>query len=67
MIIDKLNITKEEYLGLSKKARLEIYEILLAHTKKCGPECEHLKRAMMIKYKDKGKLYPTKKYNIVKE
>ncbi|OMJ84151.1 hypothetical protein SteCoe_14776 [Stentor coeruleus] len=67
MIMNKLNITKEEYLGLSKKARLELFEILLAHNKKCGPDCEHLKRAMMIKYKDKGKLYPTKKYNIVKE
>lgn len=67
MIMSKLNITKEEYLGLSKKARLKIFEILLAHTKKCGSDCQHLKRAMMIKYKDKGKLYPTKKYNIVKE
>ncbi|OMJ75296.1 hypothetical protein SteCoe_25614 [Stentor coeruleus] len=66
-IMKKLNITKAEYLVLSKQARKEIYQILLLHTKKCGSECEHLKRAMMIRYKDKGLLYPTKKYTIVKE
>lgn len=66
-IMKKLSITKTEYLGLSKQTRREIYEILLLHTKKCGSECEHLKRAMMIRYKDKGLLYPTKKYTIVKQ
>ncbi|OMJ89319.1 hypothetical protein SteCoe_8522 [Stentor coeruleus] len=64
MILKKLNMTQAEYLGLSKKARMEIFEILLAHNNKCGSECEHLKRVMMIKYRDKGTLYPTKKYNI---
>jgi hypothetical protein len=60
-----LGISKEEYLSLSKKARLEIFLALLQHTKRCGADCEHLRRAMMIRYKDKGPLFPTKKYNIV--
>lgn len=64
-IMSILNLTKEEYLSLSKKARLEIYLSLLQHTTRCGADCEHLRRAMMIRYKDKGPLYPTKKYNIV--
>ncbi|OMJ91192.1 hypothetical protein SteCoe_6259 [Stentor coeruleus] len=64
IILKKLNMTRVEYLGLSKRARMEIFEILLAHNNKCGSECEHLRRVMMIKYRDKGTLYPTKKYNI---
>lgn len=67
MIMRILNLTQIEYLGLSKKARLEIFEVLLNHKGRCGTECEHLKRAMMIRYRDKGTLYPTKKLNIVKE
>lgn len=64
IILKKLNMTRTEYLSLSKKARVEIFEILLAHNNKCGSECEHLRRVMMIKYRNKGTLYPTKKYNI---
>ncbi|OMJ69379.1 hypothetical protein SteCoe_32907 [Stentor coeruleus] len=64
IIMQALNLTKEEYLALSKKARLEIYEALYEHREKCGSDCEHLRRAMLIKQKDRGPLYPTKKYNI---
>ena len=63
-IMGALKMTKEEYLQLSKKARIELYECLYEHKEKCGSECEHLKRAMMIRYKDKGLLLPMKKYNI---
>ena len=65
-IMKALNITKEEYSSLSKRARMELFECLFAHKEKCGAECEHLKRAMMIKLKDKGQLYPMKKLTIVK-
>lgn len=63
-IMNLLNITKDEYLALSKKVRLELYECLYEHKEKCGADCEHLRRAMMIKQKDRGVLFPTKKYNI---
>ena len=59
-----LNITREEYLALSKKVRVELYECLYEHREKCGADCEHLRRAMMIKQKERGTLFPTKKYNI---
>lgn len=63
-VIEWLKITKQEYLALSKKARLELFECLYEHKDKCGAECEHLKRAMLIRARDKGQLFPTKKYNI---
>ena len=63
-IMDILKITKEEYLQLSKKARMELFECLYEHKEKCGVDCEHLKRAMMIRMRDKGQLFPMKKYNI---
>lgn len=59
-----LGITKEEYLSFSKKTRLDIYICLLKHNKRCGIDCEHLRRAMMIRFKNKGPLFPLKKYNI---
>lgn len=64
IIMQALNLTKEEYLALSKRARLELYEALYEHREKCGSNCEHLRRAMLIKQKDRGQLFPTKKYNI---
>ncbi|OMJ93457.1 hypothetical protein SteCoe_3577 [Stentor coeruleus] len=64
VIMQALNITKEEYLALSKRARMELYEALYEHREKCGADCEHLKRAMLIRQKDRGLLFPTKKYNI---
>ena len=63
-IMNWLNLTKEEYLTLSKKARLELYECLYEHKDKCGADCEHLRRAMLIRQKERGTLFPTKKYNI---
>lgn len=63
-IMNWLNLTKEEYLALSKKARLELYECLYEHKDKCGADCEHLRRAMLIRQKERGTLFPTKKYNI---
>lgn len=63
-IISALGMTKQEYLSLSKKARIELFECLYEHRDKCGPECEHLKRAMNIRIREKGQLFPTKKYNI---
>ena len=63
-IIQWLSITKQEYLMLSKKARLELFECLYEHKERCGAECEHLKRAMLIRARDKGLIFPTKKYNI---
>lgn len=63
-IIEVLKMTKEEYLALSKRAKMDLYECLFEHKEKCGTECEHLKRAMLIRFKDKGQLFPMKKYNI---
>lgn len=63
-LMSLLNMTKDEYLALSKKARLDIYVCLLQHTKRCGANCSHLQRAMMIRYKNRGPLFPVKKYNI---
>ena len=63
-IMEVLKMTKEEYLALSKKTRMELFDCLFQHKEKCGADCEHLKRAMKIKYKDKGLVFPTKKYNI---
>jgi hypothetical protein len=63
-VLSALNMTKEEYLSLPAKIRLELYECLYEHKEKCGADCEHLKRAMMIRYKNRGVLYPTKKFNI---
>jgi hypothetical protein len=64
IIMQALNITKEEYLALSKRARMDLYEALYEHREKCGADCEHLKRAMLIRLKDRGLIFPTKKYNI---
>lgn len=64
IIMKALNITKEEYLALSKRARMDLYEALYEHREKCGADCEHLKRAMLIRQKDRGIIFPTKKYNI---
>lgn len=63
-ILNLLKISKEEYMLFSKQARIELFEILFEHKDKCGQECEHLKKAYMIKEKEKGKLYPIKKYTI---
>ena len=63
-IMDALNMTKDEYLALSQNARMKLYACLYEHKEKCGSECEHLRRAMKIRSKDRGKLFPTKKYNI---
>jgi len=52
--------------GLPPQIRIEILRSMEGHDeKRCGPECEHLKRAMMIKYKNRGKLYPIKKANVI--
>lgn len=63
-IIQWLSITKQEYLMLAKKTRLELFECLYEHKDRCGADCEHLKRAMLIRARDKGLIFPTKKYNI---
>jgi hypothetical protein len=63
-ILTWLNLSKEEYLAFNKKTRLELFECLFEHKEKCGADCEHLKRAMQIKQKSRGVLFPTKKYNI---
>ena len=63
-VISALGMTKQEYLSLSKKARIELFECLYEHRDKCGQDCEHLKRAMNIRIREKGQLFPTKKYNI---
>jgi len=60
------NITKAEFLSMSNKARMELFECLYEHKDRCGTECEHLKRAMMIKLRERGQAFPVKKYNIVK-
>ena len=65
-IMKILKLTKEEYQSLSKNTRIELFECLFAHKDKCGSDCEHLKRAMMIRARNKAPVYPTKKYNIVK-
>lgn len=64
-IMKALNMTKDEYLTLSKNIRIELYKCLFPHKEKCGANCEHLKKAMLIRYKEKGISYPTKKYNII--
>lgn len=63
-IMKALNMTEQEYLTLSKKARIQLFECLYEHREKCGSNCEHLKRAMKIRNKQRGQLYPTKKFNI---
>ena len=65
-ILKTLKITREEFLQLPKNTRMELYESLYAHKEKCGTECEHLKRAMLIKSRHKNQYYPIKKYTIVK-
>lgn len=59
-----LKIPKEEFLSYSKLVRMELFECLYEHKSKCGPFCEHLKRAEMIRSRERGKLYPLKKCNL---
>jgi hypothetical protein len=63
-IMKHLKINKQEYLSLTKQERLEIFQALFEHKEKCGSDCEHLKRAMQIRFRNKNPLFPTKKYNI---
>lgn len=65
-IFKVFNISKAEFLSMSKKARMELFDCLYEHKDRCGAECEHLKRAMMIQLREKGQIFPVKKYNIVK-
>lgn len=65
-IFKVFQITKAEFLNLSKKARMELFECLYEHKDRCGSDCEHLRRAMMIKQREKGIIFPVKKFNIVK-
>ncbi|CAG9326544.1 unnamed protein product [Blepharisma stoltei] len=54
-----------EYQALSPTSRKLINQCMKDHDyKKCGPDCEHLKRAMAIKIKIIGKLYPLKRMTI---
>ena len=66
-LLTVLKMSKSEFLSLSKKVRLELFECLYEHKERCGAECEHLKRAMMIRKKEKGPILPLKKCNIVKQ
>lgn len=59
-----LKISKQEFLNFSKLARMELFECLYEHKSKCGDYCEHLKRAEMIKSRERGRIYPLRKYNI---
>jgi hypothetical protein len=65
-LLSVLKMSKAEFLSLSKKARLELFECLFEHKERCGADCEHLKRAMQIRYKEKGATLTLKKCNIVK-
>ena len=66
-LLTVLQMSKSEFLSLSKKARLELFECLFEHKERCGADCEHLRRAMMIRSKEKGPILPLKKCNIVKQ
>lgn len=67
----KINFTKpksllnkifneEELNNIPALAKLKIQQALMGHNKKCEGLCEHLKRAMAIKYKSVGIRYPIK-------
>ena len=63
-LLNTLKISKAEFKALSPQDRLELFQILYEHKDKCGSDCEHLRRAMIIRNKNKSPLFPTKKYNI---
>lgn len=37
---------------------------MIGHDDRCGAECKHLKKAMALKKKFFGTLYPVKKHNV---
>ena len=62
--MNTLKLTKAEFKALSPQDRLELFQILFEHKDKCGSDCDHLRRAMALRSKNKSPLFPTKKYNI---
>lgn len=63
-ILKILKISKEEFSSMSKQIRSELFECLFEHKSKCGPDCEHLRRAAQIRLKLRKTPYPMKKYNL---
>lgn len=63
-LMNTLKLTKAEFKALSPQDRLELFQILFEHKDKCGSDCDHLRRAMALRSKNKSPLFPTKKYNI---
>ena len=60
-LISKIFENSIEFDNLPIKSKLEIAKSLKGHNNnKCSEMCEHLKRAMRIKFKYRGKRYPIK-------
>lgn len=54
-----------EYEALSPTSKMMLQKVMEGHDDKCSHNCEHLKRAAMIKNKDRGVPYPIRKTDII--